>query len=785
MLSVVTHRFLTTVVILLIGTRVFAYHIIGGEMYYDRLDGNNFLITLKLYRDCSNPEAAPFDNPLQIYVYNASHILVDSLVIPFPGSTNLDPDASNPCMSDVPSLCVQEAVYTGTINLPPAEGGYDLVYQRCCRNSTILNIVAPDQSGATYTEHIPDPGSLINSSPRFNNFPPILICSAFPFTFDHSATDPDGDELEYEFFAPYLGADYIDPDPSPDLPPPYAHVIYQAPYSASYPIQSSPAFAIDPVTGQLTGTPTELGQYVVGIAVNEYRDGVLIGTHYRDFQFNITDCSPTIVASLPDEFNNCSDYTVHFTNDSYGTSDFYWDFGVPGITTDVSTAETPTFTYPDTGTYTVTLIAFPGETCSDTAYATVHIYPQLIAAASFVNGCENTAISFTDNSTTDHGEIVHWHWDFGDGATSSLQNPTHTFNHSGTYPVSLEVTNDVGCTDDYASEVTIYPQPDVRFTVDSACLGITGTITNTSIIDPGFTIDSIGWDLEPGGLHPSGNAFTYYFDSTGIYTVTLYATSNLGCTDSFTDHIFIHDPLIAQAQGDTTICEGDTVQLFARNGTDYLWFPDTYISDASIFDPYAYPADSTVYGVIVSDACSADTAWVSVNVLPAPDLNAGPDTSVYRNETVQLYAEDAETYFWSPQQGLSDPEIPDPVATPWNSTAYIVTGIGADGCPSTDTVYVNVWLRCQRYVMPNAFSPNGDGNNDLFRPAGASDDQLLDLSIYNRWGERIFHTTDMQYGWDGKDLNGMPQEIGTYVYTMQTVCDGTRQSLHGIVTLLR
>lgn len=168
-------------------------------MIYDRLTGNTFKITLKLYRDCGNPDAAAFDDPLAIYIYNASAVLVDTLIIPFPGSEEIDPTLVTPCITVSPDLCIQEAIYEGIIELPPSAGGYDLVYQRCCRNTTILNINIPGETGATYTVHIPDPGTVNNSSPRFTLRPPVTICAAYPFTFDHAATDPDGDQLVYRF----------------------------------------------------------------------------------------------------------------------------------------------------------------------------------------------------------------------------------------------------------------------------------------------------------------------------------------------------------------------------------------------------------------------------------------------------------------------------------------------------------------------------------------------------------------------------------------------------------
>lgn len=753
-------------------------------MIYTRLTGNNFQITLKIYRDCSAAEAAPFDDPLQIYVYNSAGTLVDSLVLSFPGSENLDPDLTNPCIEHVPDLCVQEAIYIGTINLPPSVGGYDIVYQRCCRNSTIVNLSSPISTGATYTEHIPDPGTIVNSSARFTNFPPIVICGNYPFNFDHTATDPDGDELVYEFFNPYDGASFDAPDPVPALGPPYNPVIFAFPYSYSYPIASSPAFDINSITGFLSGTPTALGQFVVGIAVKEYRAGVLINTHYRDFQFNITDCEPTIVASLPPQINNCSNYTIEFENGSYGTDEFYWDFGVDGITTDVSVEKNPTYTYPDTGTYVVMLVAFPGQICSDTTFTTVKIYPQLIPNIGFSSACVNDSILFTDLSTTDYGTLVSWEWNYGDGWGSNEQNPAYTYDEAGDYMLIFTVKNSVGCEAQIYDTISIYPLPYPFFAADNACLGSIGTVYSTSVILLGNTIIDWQWDVEPSD-HFSGESFNYYFDTAGTYTVTLTATSNLGCVNTKTDVIIVPEPVVAQPISDVTICEGDSVQLIADGGLYYEWLPEVDITDASLFNPFVFPTKTTQYLVIVSDQCSSDTAIVNVEVLAAPELEVGPDTIVYSGHPVQMWAYGAVSYLWEPDQSLTDATIPNPIAEPPQTVQYIVTGTNESGCKSIDTALVYIIPSCFQFVEINAFSPNGDGVNDNFRFITSGDDELVNMEIYNRWGQRIYQTNDLQKGWDGTDGNGLEQEIGSYIYKIWTQCDGILQSLSGSVTLLR
>ncbi len=250
---------------ILCNAALLATHIVGGEIFYDYLGNDDYRVTIKVYRDCFNG-VAPFDNPLSLGIYDSHGTLVRNELVSLPGYTKLPPTLNNPCFQPPTNVCVEEAIYTVVVKLPPIAGGYYLAYQRCCRNKTISNLISPGLVGSTYFTQVLDPAIVtINNSPRFKNFPPLFLCAGVPLVFDHSATDADGDSLAYELCDPYLGADSASPMPSPPMPPPYTNVPFKAPYSGTYPMSAKPPISINPKTGLLTGTPNMIGQWVVGV----------------------------------------------------------------------------------------------------------------------------------------------------------------------------------------------------------------------------------------------------------------------------------------------------------------------------------------------------------------------------------------------------------------------------------------------------------------------------------------------------------------------------------------
>jgi gliding motility-associated-like protein len=750
-----------------------AAHLIGGDLSYTHLGGTSYQLRLELYRDCATAGAL-FDDPVYIFIYEASSGNLDRIQTVNLGAVT---------------------IVTQNVTLPPLPGGYFLVYQRCCRNPTIINLFDPGDTGSTYVSFVPDPGSTTNSSPRFNDQPPLILCRDEALVFDHSATDLDGDALVYSLCAPNSGATPGCPRPAGIAtpvgcptepgPPPYSPVDYWPPFSAGYPMDASPALAIDPSTGLLTGTPLVEGQYVVGICVDEYRGGVLLSTQTRDFQFNVVNCDPSIEAATTDNIVNCNDYAVTFPNLSSGASSYFWDFGVGGAT---STATTPTFTFPDTGRYTITLIAEPGIPCTDTFVTEVAIYPGMEADFDADPACPDNPTAFTDLSSTAFGVINSWRWSFGDGALSNLPNPSRSYGSGGTYAIEFIARTDLGCADTAYGSVDIPYAPELNPDIGLACLDVPTSFSDASTLVGGSVVDR-QWDFADGGT-ASGTPVLHTFNAPGLYPVELVVTGDNGCISDTVLEVNINPLVQAEAMPGDTICEDDRFPLFASGGSafdglSFQWSPEGSLDDPNSANPLAAPTTTTTYTVSVSDACSEDTASVTVYVLPAPNAQAWPqDTTIVSGASVQLDASGGVTYTWTPPDSLSDPLVANPVATPSFSQYFTVWVQGANGCGRADSVLIQVQPRCEGFVMPNAFTPDGDGRNDRFRAVRKGDDTFVRLSVFNRWGERLFLSDQEQLGWDGT-VAGRPQESGVYIYLLQSVCGSGADRRTGTLTLIR
>jgi gliding motility-associated-like protein len=829
-----------------------ATHIIGGEITYIYLGANTYQITLKVYRDCSG---SGYDNPLHITIFDTSGVVNQTINIPFPGAITLPNDANNPCLVIPPNICVEEAIYETVVVLPPITGGYDIVWQRCCRNGSILNIDQPINTGSTYLIHIPGPFAFENGTPKYNQFPPTVVCSSYPLSFDHSATDPDGDSLVYSLCDPYVGGSPTAANPNPDAPPPYNLVTFINGYSALNPIGGNPQLAINPSSGLLTATPIDIGQFVVGVCVKEYRDGILLSENKRDFQFNVTECTQSVDAITTPAILNCSNLLVSFPNTSIGGQFYHWDFGVPAITNDTSNLATPTYTYPDTGVYTATLIVNPGTICSDTTTTTVTIYPTLTAAMDAPDGCSGNNIQFTDESVSTYGFVNNWIWNFGDQSNNSLiSDPTHTYNNPGNYTVTLIVTTNLGCKDTIQEEIVMLTGP------------ITNTFGDTTVCKLDFVgigVDAIGtFEWSPNYQIDNINTAFPVVNPQVNTTYTVVATSPDGCIEKDSVMINVFDTVIAVLSPDTALCPGECVNLTGTGGifyswspstglnatnqsnvtacpnatqsysfttsvgscsdtkivtveilpvpqlniddfldickgdsvllqpsgcTNYSWSPPTGLSATNIANPFASPTSTTTYYVVATDSNSCPITLndsIIVNVIINP-YTVAPETTIILGTSVGIYANGGISYLWAPSASLNNNAIPDPIASPTLTTTYYVTITHDNGCTSIDSVIVYVDPN-PIINFPNAFTPNKDGKNDNFRPRYKG---LIDVDffkVYNRWGQLLYETTNLDQGWDGT-LNGVEQEVGTYVFILsgKSTVGANPILLQGNFTLMR
>ncbi|MFL5754214.1 MAG: PKD domain-containing protein [Bacteroidia bacterium] len=431
--------------------RLQATHIVGGEMNYRYLNAYNYEIRLTVYRDCW-VGVPPFDSPASLGIFDNNNNLLQQVFMTFLGLDTLPPTISDPCTIPPTNFCYEVTTYIDTVYLPPRVGGYQLVYQRCCRNQYIQNINAPQSTGATYVAIVPDTSVVtVDSNPKFNNWPPPFICSGKPLVFDHSAVDYDGDSLVYELYTPYEGADVPNPMPQPPNNPPYGTVIFIPPYSQNDMLGGTP-MAINSSTGLLTATPNLLGYFVIGIRVKEYRNGIYIGETKRDFQFIVLACPKVVVAAATVPNVICGSSTVSFSNNSLGAAGYWWNFGDNTTTGDTSNLVTPSYLYPDTGTYQINMIAFAPNTpaCNDTTSTTVTISQYFTSDFTFTqDNCYPQKINFTGTAASPPGTTPTWSWDLGDGSSESQQSFTHEYINAGTYNVVLiaNVPGSLNCAD--------------------------------------------------------------------------------------------------------------------------------------------------------------------------------------------------------------------------------------------------------------------------------------------------------------------------------------------------
>ena len=533
-----------------------ATHVVGGSLTYEHLGGSTYRVTFKMYRDCS-PSSVQLPNSVRIEVRqpNGSSFSPDKdIVIPKTQVAVLDPPIDT-CAFD-PGICVEEAIYTTIVNnLPPNPGGYHLFFQTCCRNASLVNVNNPLNSGESFYTYIPDNSQILtNSSPQWKNFTPVFICQGNPLNFDHGATDKDGDSLVYSFYNPF-------DDNAPTFPAnvaTFTPIGYNVGYNANDPLGGA-SLTVNQNTGVISGIPPALGQYVVGVKVDEYRNGNLINTVYRDFQFNVINCPPIPTPGIG-PMEGCAGLAVNFTNTStpIAPNSFYWDFGDPLSTTDNSTQVNPSYTYPSIGTYVVMLVAQAGTPCADTIYDTLIVSgltPDFTLPDSI---CVNDPANFNDTSIpTTNATVNSWNWDFGDGGLAVIPSPSHTYTTPGNYPVKLVVGTDGGCIDSITKNIFVQalPQAITRDTFTCATNPVVNLNGNVSGASGGLWIGA-------GGFSPNANALNAAYTPTageitaGFATIILSTTGNGYCpAHSDTMTLFFTAGITADAGPDIAVCK--------------------------------------------------------------------------------------------------------------------------------------------------------------------------------------------------------------------------------------
>ncbi|NBV35932.1 MAG: hypothetical protein EBR94_01505 [Bacteroidetes bacterium] len=826
-------RYLFFVLFCLLIGNARATHIVGGEMGYKYLGNNQYRIRLDLYIDCQNgnPNAIQSDATAYIGVFNGQ---TRNMIGGYPKQVNRQGPkrvvkTNYNCIVQAPNACVDQYWYEVTFTLPPITGGYYISFQRCCRNGSINNLVDPGGTGANYWTLIPDARTLSNkkenNSAVFKELPPNFLCTNTPLKFDHSAIDDDGDSLVYELFRPYTGGTTNAPRPDQgangDLQmPPFSQITWGAGYIDTNPINGNPPLQIDSKTGYLTLTPTKTGQFVVGILVKEYRNGQLIGTTRRDYQFNVQSCVIDVVASYFVPTFICG-YQYKFQNKSTSAQRYHWDFGIDSLKTDTSNLPSPTFTFPHAGKFKVKLYAYKNK-CLDSflAYVTViePLKPKLPAdtiicpggSVKLKSNIKAEAYKWSTGQTTDsiitklegwvyldvYSKICYWRdsmkitidraivnalgdtticsndpinrdiygapgmakYTWSNGATTRIT----TVKKTGKYYLIGETVNKCISID----SVTVSQYSPVKVVVGDTTVCPSVVVTFDSKINTGGNT-SVVWSDGASGR-------TANISSPGLYWVKV----TVGLCSTRDTFKLTNFPYEFKMGNDLRYCEkiDTTLTITLPNVTQVVW-------NREITGPvFRLTAPGKVVVELHNSYGCPEKDSIDVKLFPNPIVDLGPDTSLCLSETPTLDAGPGMiSYLWN--TGATSQKI-----IGYDSGLYWVKVKDPEGCVNRDSVNLNKRKDAFPSIifMPNAFTPNGDGRNDMY-PMNQYmvKGSLYNVKLFNRWGEKIAEFTNPDMNWDG-NINGKPAPEGVYIFMAYWIgCDNEKRSLQGNFTLLR
>lgn len=774
----------------------FGFHIAGGDLTTEWLGGNNFRLRLTVYRDCSNPNAAYFDPTIIIGVYTKNgDVLQDSFHVDLTSVNALQ--LAGPGCANPPSVCMEQGDYIRNIQLPPSSGGYYLVWERCCRNSAVINLAQADQTPMLFYHEMTDP-AIQNNSPVFNSPPLPFTCAGSFFRFNFAATDADGDSLAYSLSTPMAGG-YTDRN-NPNLfsslnsqgggnlvpeSRPYADAIWATGYGLGNICGGTLPVSIDAVTGVTEGIPGSPGLYAMAVNVYEYRNGQLIGMVRREIEFTVISCTGNNAPNLPPAIQNAS-YEIFATD-------------------------------------TLTFIVNAADADGDSVFLS---HSGNVFSASPAPGLVPPYAVSNDTSGTDSVKVQFFWPTTCNQSRDSVYHVTYEISDNGC-PLPLTALAQI--------TIRIKPVPIVE-RPNLLCLGLTpNSITvfknpDTSILSRYFGYYTVYRSTNGGAFIPIGQ----FSDPTqySFTDPTVSASSN----DNYCYYITGTNSCGITSEPSDTICSIDQINTSAnylvsasvdsKNRIRLTWedFPDGPFSTLIIERKTEIPGGTwsevkrlNAYTFSYWDDLQVETDRFSY-CYRLKNINFCGNESEWSNDacTILLKAEKlAFTHLleWTPysewpagikeyrlmRMDASSAFLNIAVTIPaeinykdYNLSdevgiyRYKVIAKEADGGFDAESHSNEVEIiQAPLLYVPGAFSPNGDAYNNQWKAYGAfiSDFHLV---IYNRWGQSVFESNDIEQGWEGQFQDTLAPE-GVYAWKIlySGFNNGKTLEKRGTVLLLR
>lgn len=456
------------------------------------------------------------------------------------------------------------------------------------------------------------------------------------------------------------------------------------------------------------------------------------------------------------------------------------------------------------GTFAIKYLYTSTKNCMDSATRNIIVWPSPLAKWTISNPvCQKNDLVFTDSSVANYSNIIQRNWNYDDGTAVVTRTNNNSYSRqfalAKTYNISLQVVTDSGC----RSTVNVQPikvnyLPKLAFTLPGICLPDgKGQFTNQSTIDDGSeSLFSYLWQFNDPN-DPSSSTLKepiHKYSALGPYNVSLQITTKDGCKDSLTKSLttIYPQPKASFTATPSEVCVGDSI-FFKDTGNGMSSAATTWAWDlangtiSTLQNPTKKFTDSGTFNVSYyffnGQGCVSDTTSKMITVYPYPKLVMGPNLKLLQGGVITIkpkfvYGTELQ-YQWYPSLYLNSDTAATPKSTPADDITYKLILTGKGGCSVSDTIFIEV---LKAPVVPNVFSPNGDGINDTWRIKYLESYPGAEIDVYNRYGQVVFHSTGYDVDWDGT-YNGKPMPIGTYYYIINP--KNGREIIKGAVTIIK